>query len=114
PPVGERWVKPVLISRLFPDGGAHPVTLRALFYLNGFARQASIEPFELTLQREVIFESMSGGEPLASWGLATQRRALRLLAFWRLLRQVPCWLLTLGAPGETAELIEHAMETLEC
>jgi hypothetical protein len=114
PPVGERWIKPVRIDRLFPDVPAHPVTLRALFYLNGFGDRASVEPFELTLQREVIFESLSGGESLASWGLVPQRRALRLLAFWQLLRRVPCWLLNPGPPDETAELIERAMEGLEC
>jgi hypothetical protein len=45
----------------------------------------------------------------SSWGLAPERRVLRLLALKAMLARIECWELTLGAPDETAELIETTM-----
>jgi hypothetical protein len=50
----------------------------------------------------------------ASWGLTPERRALRLFTLRQVLARIPCWLLKLGPPVETAELIERTMEELRC
>lgn len=103
------------IGTLFPGSTAGPVRLRAIFFLREFSDHPSLTPFRPTLHDADIFDCLAGNEIAhASWGLAPERRALRLLALRQMLSRVPCWLLTVGTPHETAELIERKMEELGC
>jgi hypothetical protein len=114
PPVVAHWSRPCRIGELFADGPVHPVGLRAVFFLRGFADRASLTPFRLTLHDVETFETLSNDIAYASWGLTPERRTLRVLTVRQLLARLPCWLLKIGPPSETAELIEHTMEELGC
>jgi len=99
------------INELFSAAGDDPVDLKAAFFLSGFSDHPSIEPFNLTLDDERTFDCMSANDIASiSWGLDPQKRALRLLALKQLLGRVRCWRLSVGAPDETAKLIESTME----
>jgi hypothetical protein len=109
------WTGPRRISELFPERPARPAPLRAVFFLRGFDSRPSLEPFRLTVDRDDIFDWLTTGETTQlSWGLEPARRALRLLLLQETLARVPCWLLTVGPPRETTEVIERTMEGLQC
>jgi hypothetical protein len=113
--VGRRWLRPLRIGELFPDAPARPADLRAAFFLQGFAERAALTPCRLTLHDVEIFNCMGGNDTAyTAWGLSPERRALRLLAVRQMLARLPCWLLQVGTPVETAELIERTMEGLGC
>lgn len=102
---------PLRINELFSARGNDPIGLKAAFFLSGFSDRPTIEPFDLTLDDESAFDYMSANDIASvSWGLKPQRRALRLLALKQLMGRVKCWKLCVGAPDETAELIESTME----
>lgn len=101
------------IGELFPGELPHPATLRAAFFLNGFGGQPSLMPFQFTLQDLASFDCLASMDMAYKWwGLGHAHRAMRLLALRQVLARLPCWLLTIGGPVETAELIEHTMEEL--
>jgi hypothetical protein len=109
------WCGPRRIGAMFPGRPAHPAPLRAVFFLRGFDSRPFLEPFRLTVGRDDIFEWLTTSETTQlSWGLEPARRAFRLLALQEMLARVPCWLLTVGPPRETAEIIERTMEGLQC
>jgi hypothetical protein len=109
------WTGPHRITELFPGRHAGPVPLRAAFFLGGFADQPSLEPFQLSLDRGDVLGWITTPEiAYCSWGLATARRAFRLVVLKQVLSRIPCWLLKLGRPLATAELIERTMEELSC
>jgi hypothetical protein len=109
------WTGPRRISELFPERPARPAPLRAVFFLRGFDSRPSLEPFRLTVDRSDIFDWLTTGEiTQLSWGLEPAKRALRLLLLQETLARVPCWLLTVGTPHETTEVIERTMEGLQC
>jgi len=115
PEVEDRWGGTHRIGELFPGSPARPVSLRAVFFLRGFANRPALEPFQLSLGDADVFDWLATPEiAYTSWGLGPQRRALRMLALRQVLARIPCWLLDLGAPGETVELIERTMEELGC
>jgi hypothetical protein len=67
------------------------------------------------VDRDDIFDWLTTGETTQlSWGPEPARRALRLLLLQETLARVPCWLLTVGPPRETTEVIERTMEGLQC
>lgn len=104
-------IGPLRINELFSARGDDPVALKAAFFLSGFSNRPSVEPFDLTLNDESAFDYMSANDIASiSWGLKPQRRALRLIALKQLMGRVPCWKLCVGAPDETAKLIESTME----
>jgi hypothetical protein len=104
-------VGPLRINELFSARGDEPVGLKAAFFLSGFSDRPTIEPFDLTLHDERAFDYMSANDIASiSWGLKPQRRALRLLALKQLFGCVNCWRLCVGAPDDTAKLIERTME----
>ncbi|MGH7789273.1 MAG: hypothetical protein ACRERC_20555 [Candidatus Binatia bacterium] len=106
---------PHRITELFPRQPAHPAPLRAVFFLAGFADRASVEPFQLTLGHEDIFAWITTPEiAYCSWGMAPARRALRLLALKQTLSRIPCWLVKVGPPRDTVQVIERTMEELAC
>jgi hypothetical protein len=112
---GGQWTGLRRISEVFPGIPARPAPLRAMFFLGGFARRASLEPFRLTVDRGDVFEWLTMSEiAQPSWGLEPARRALRLFALREALARVPCWLLKLGPPQETTDIIERTMEELQC
>ena len=113
-PLDDEGVATLRIGELFPDSQARPVSLNAAFFLAGFAHQPSLAPFRPTLYDLDAFSVLSGNEIATLWGLPPNRRALRLLAVKRLLERLPCWRLKVGAPRETAELIQCTMEKLRC
>ena len=111
--VDEQWVEPYWISELFPGARPRAVSLRAVFFLGGFADRASLAPFQLTLNdAEVITWLAQPAISYCSWGLAPERRALRLLALRQALSRVPCWMVKVGTPRDTTNLIELTMEKL--
>ncbi len=102
---------PLRIDRLFPAAPVRPLRLRAAFFLDGFADRASLAPFRPALDSPIVFDALAANDvAFVSWGLTTQRRALRLLALRHALSRLSCWRLQVGTPAETAELIEHAVE----
>lgn len=114
-PSSAQWAGPHRISELFPDRPARPTPLRAVFFLAGFADHPSLEPFRLTLDRTDVFDWITTPEiAYCSWGISPARRAFRLLVLRQVLAQVPCWILRLGSPRATVELIERTMEELSC
>jgi hypothetical protein len=114
-PLDNRWGGTHRIGELFPDTPARPTNLRAVFFLRGFADHPSLESFQLTLGDRDVFNWLATPEiAYSSWGLGPQRRAMRVLTLKQLLSRVPCWLLDVGAPTETAEIIERTMEGLGC
>ena len=110
PPVDDGCVRMLRIGELFPGSLAGPTSLRAAFFLNGFSDRPSLAPFRPTLRDLDTFGVLSGNEIATLWGLPPQRRALRLMAVKHLLDRLPCWLLKVSAPVETAEVIERTME----
>jgi hypothetical protein len=113
--VGGTWTRPLRIDELFPDALAGPTRLRAVGFLGGFADRPSLAPLESALHNAYLFECLSTNDLAhASWGLTPERRTLRILALRQVLARVPCWLITVGPPDETAELIERTMEGLQC
>ena len=106
---------PHRITELFPGRPPQPVPLRAVFFLAGFADSPSVEPFRLTLEHANVFDWITTPEiAYCSWGVAPARRAFRLMVLKQVLLRIPCWLLKVGPPFETAELIESTMEKLSC
>ena len=109
------WCGPRRISEMFPGRPARPGPLRAVFFLGGFDSRPSLEPFRLTVDRDDIFDWLTTSEiAQPSWRLEPARRALRLLALREALARVPCWLLKVGPPRETTEVIERTMEGHRC
>lgn len=113
-PVDEEGVTTLRIGELFPGLQTRPASLRAAFFLAGFADHPSLAPFRPTLHDLNAFSVLAGNEIATLWGLPAERRALRLLAVKHLLDRLPCWRLKVGAPVETAERIERTMEDLCC
>jgi hypothetical protein len=110
-----RASEPFPISDLFPSAPAGPADLRAVFFLDGFAERPTLTPIRLTVHDTHYIECLAANDiAYTSWGLAPERRALRLLALRQLLARLPCWVLKVGAPGDTAALIESTMEDLAC
>lgn len=104
----------VRIGDLFPRTLVRSANLRAAFFLDGFADRPSLAPFRLTLHDLETFGVLAGHEIATLWGLPLERRALRLMVVKHLLDRLPCWLLKVGGPAETAGLIERTMEDLRC
>lgn len=113
-PVDHEGVTALRIGHLFPDSPARPVSLNAAFFLAGFADHPSLVKFRPKLYDLAAFGVLGGNETAALRGLRPGRRALRLLATKHMLDRVPCWQLKVGAPVDTAELIERTMEELQC
>jgi hypothetical protein len=108
-----QWARPHRITELFPDRPARPAPVRAIFFLAGFADRASLEPFQLTLDRADVISWITTPEiAYCSWGLVPARRAFRLLVLKQLIARIPCWLVKAGPPRDTAELIERTVEEL--
>jgi hypothetical protein len=112
---GDGWARPHRISELFPDRPARPTPLRAVFFLAGFADHPSLEPFQLTLDQADVFSWITAPEiAYCSWGLVPARRSLRLMVLTQVLSRIPCWLVKVGSPSDTVQLIERTVEELSC
>ena len=110
-----QWARWHRITEVFPGPPACPAPLQAVFFLAGFADQATMEPFQLDLDRPDVFAWITAPEiSFCSWGVAPSRRALRLLVLKQALSRTPCWLVKVGPPQETVELIERTVEELSC
>lgn len=109
------WATRHRIAALFPAQRPQPVPLRIVCFLGGFADAPAIEPFRLSLDREDVLGWITTPEiAYCSWGLDPARRALRLMVLKEALSRVPCWLITVGPPRDTVELIERTVEELAC
>jgi hypothetical protein len=103
-------IGPYQIGTLFSDQAVASVRLRAVFFLSGRSEKPSIRPFNLTLEDTDQFKFLAANDAVSvSWGVTQLRRALRLVTIQQALSRVPCWMLTLGTPDETACLIEQTM-----
>ncbi|HEY7060846.1 MAG TPA: hypothetical protein VII06_05150 [Chloroflexota bacterium] len=105
---------PLQIGQLFPSAPARPVKLRAAFFLQGFAERPTLTAVQPTLDDLDRFAIVGNEIAHATWGRASARWALRLLGLRQTLSQLSSWRLTVGAPDETAALIEQTMEDLTC
>jgi len=109
-PSGSGKIGPYRVDELFPDSVARPVRLKAVFFLSGMAEHPSLEPFQLTMNHAKIFDYMAANDIASvTWGITATRRAMRLFAIKRTMGCLPCWMLTVGAPEETAQLIEQTV-----
>jgi hypothetical protein len=88
------------IRRLFPQAGVSPATLSCVLFLRQFAKQPVAQRFTFGLEH---FPMLS---PLACsmWGVPA---GARIMDVSRLLHHVECYLLDLGNPDETADLVER-------
>ena len=97
------------INHTFSSPRSGPAELKAVFFLRRFADRASVEPFRPSLQDLETFGVLAGHEMARSRG-----SAVRLLVVKQMLDRLPCWLVEVGPPAETANLIERTMEDLRC
>lgn len=110
-----KWVGQHRITELFPGRPARSAPLRAVFFLAGFADSPSLEPFQLTLDRPDVFGWITTPEiAYCSWGIAPARRAFRLIVLKQVLARIPCFLVKVGPPRDTVELIQRTVEELRC
>jgi len=99
--------KLVQVGDLFPSAPAQPLPLRAVFFLDGFADEPELTPYEATLADvERLRCTMLSWEPTAG------RQLMRFVAIVDLLSHAQCYLLKCGTPEATAETIEGVMENL--
>ena len=115
PCADDEWTVPYRIAELFPNAAVHPVRVRAVYFLSGFADGPSLTPFNFTfgdpdILRWIMIPEISH----YSWGVAPARRTFRLMILREVLSRIPCWRLTVGPPSDTAALIEANMEELSC
>ena len=103
------WTGTIPIGALFPNSWSRPPRLQAFFFLSGFADQPSTVRCHPGLQGDELW-CLANDMINSSWGLAAERRALRLVVLGALLARVPCWRLTVGPPDQTADLIESVLE----
>src|SRR5574341_7790 len=101
----------VQLGELLPAARARAVPLRSAFFLRGFAARPAAEPFEPTLAHIEVLNPLSYELTVeACWGAAAGQRLMKFLRVIALLSGVPCYLLDVGHPEETADLIEATME----
>ena len=88
------------IGRLFPQAGVSPTSLSCVLFLRQFAKQPLAQRFTFGLRH---FPMLS---PLACsmWGVPA---GARIVDVSRLLHHAECYLLDVGEPDETADLIER-------
>jgi hypothetical protein len=98
PDGGERVL--VNVSSMFPQAGASQAIMSYVLFLRRFAERAAAEPFDFRLEH---FQMLS---PLACsmWGMPA---GARIIDMTRLLRGVRCFVLDLGRPEDTADLVER-------
>ncbi len=91
------------VGRLFPGSTPGPAPLRTIFFLAGIGKapRASLS----TAGRENLRQLTPLGSTL--WGVPAPVRAMRLLS---LLGAIRCFLLELGPPEATLDLIETTLE----
>jgi hypothetical protein len=92
---------------LLPAGSISPVPLRAVLFLDGFAEQPRVTPYEVRLSDLDRVRSAA-----LFWEPAPGRQLMNFMAIIDLLSSVPCYLLQPASPTETVEAIERVMEGL--
>lgn len=98
----------VRAGEIFP-GTPAPAKLGCAFYLSGFAERASVRRIDPTTERERLMRRLCD-DPIGVYGVTPGRRLVKLLALLDLLSNRPCYFLEIGAPEETAELIERTVQ----
>ena len=93
------------MQQLFPDARARPLCLRSALFLRQFTARPRLEPFTFTPQHVSLLQPLS----CTLWGVSPGRR---LLEFLTLFGRIRCYFLDVGAPEETADLIESLWEVL--
>jgi hypothetical protein len=88
------------IARLFPQAGLSPTTLSCVLFLRQFAKQPVAQPFTFGLEHLAMLSPLA----CSMWGVPA---GARMVEVSRLLRHVQCYLLDLGDPDETADLVER-------
>lgn len=107
---GMRRVR-VRAGELFPGPAPGPVTLRSAFFLRRLAGKPRVEPFtpsadDIELLKPLAYEPTVN----AAWGASPGRRVMKFLLLVELLSRARCYLLDLGSPEETADMIEQTTE----
>ncbi|HLY63029.1 MAG TPA: hypothetical protein VKV95_19960 [Terriglobia bacterium] len=93
----------IALGTLFPDSIAQPSPLRSIFFLRGFAARARAEQFSPKINHVQLLAPLGG----TLWGVSPSQRMMRFLS---LLSKIRCYFLDVGAPEETASLVEDTME----
>jgi hypothetical protein len=103
----------VRIGELFPGPAVKSLPLISAFFLRRFANRAAAEPIALSIGDMELLKPLSfESTVLACWGRSPGSRLMRFLALLHMLSQVRCYLLNVGRPEETSELIEMTMEDI--
>jgi len=98
----------VRAGEIFPDAPATAAKLGCAFYLSGFANRASVSRMDPATRPERLMRGLHG-DSMAVYGVTPGHRLVRLLKLLDLLSSRPCYFLEVGAPEETAELIERTV-----
>jgi len=96
--------KLVRVSELFPSEQVGPVRLRDVFFLDGFASEPRVTPYDPSLTDLERLQSTT-----ARWEPTPGQELMRLLVVLDVLKDVRCHLLDVGSPGDTAVMIEDVM-----
>jgi hypothetical protein len=99
----------VRVGDLFEAPPGRPLALDSAFLLDGFAERAAITPYEPRIADARRLQSVVT-DTSSAWGLSPGRDLMNYLVVVDLLSRLRCHVLRLGAPEETARLIEAAME----
>ena len=91
------------MQQLFPAAPARPLRLCSAVFLRQFTAQPRLEPFIFTPQHVSLLQPLS----CTLWGVSPGRRLMEFLTLFGRLR---CYFLDVGAPEETADLIESLRE----
>jgi len=94
---------------LFPADPIPQSVLRAAFLLRGFRKRPALERYVPSLAK---IEPLRHLPERLQWGITPARRLMRYAQAVRCLERVPCYLLDVGLPEETADLIEKTVEEL--
>jgi hypothetical protein len=104
------WVE---VGKILPAATGRPVILRNAFFLRSFADRPAVEPFTPSLQEFELLKLLSYENTVgASWGFTPGQRLMKFLILLSLLTKVRCYLLDVGPPEQTADLIEKTTERL--
>ncbi len=96
-------------GELFPEAQVVPIRLGPAFYLRSLKDRAAVEEIALPANSRTLMGRLAD-DPIAVNEVTPARRLIRLLALMDLLSRRRCYFLDVGAPEETAELIEQTLE----
>jgi hypothetical protein len=98
----------VRTEQLFPCSTEEATPLRFAFVLERFAPLAAARPFRPGQSETPRLRVLSGGM-LPTWGATPGRHVMTFLGAIQLLSELRCFLVDVGEPAATAEVIERVI-----